>query len=153
MAHKLTADDAREALSGHVRERAELARRRYGPRIDMAALERILDDREIVRYPVALRFDAEPLEPGEFAFAAQRGTHPSEGFDLFVHPHFRERVDVLPLLVAYHLVCVNYGDIVTHEQAECFGATLLGIDVDEYYERLCALADEIAPADPSAPES
>lgn len=144
MGRKLTADDARLALNGHVCERAALARRRYGPHIDVPALMRILEDREIVRYPVTLRFDAAPLQPGEFAFAAQRGARPSEGFDLFVHPHFRDRCDDLPLLIAYHLVCVNYGEIVTHEQAERFGATLLGLDVDEYYRRLCDLADEIS---------
>ena len=42
----------------------------------------------------------------------------------------------VPLLVAYHLVRVNYGEIAGPEAAEVFGATLCGMDVDDYYAAL-----------------
>jgi hypothetical protein len=60
-----------------------------------------------------------------------------------VHPHYEHHTDVLPLLITYHLVSVNYGDIATHEEAELYGATLLGLPVEEYYRRLCELADAV----------
>jgi hypothetical protein len=41
---------------------------------------------------------------------------------------------------------VNYGEIVSHEEAELFGATLLGMDVEEYYRALCDLADGVPPS-------
>ena len=122
-------------------EKAALARARYGPLIDYCAVLRLLDDRDIVRFPTAVRFEAAPLQAGEFAWAAPAGGRPAEGFILYVHPKFQGREDVLPLLIAYHLASVNYGDLATHHEAELFGAGLLGLAVDDYYETLCALAD------------
>ena len=45
---------------------------------------------------------------------------------------------------------INYGDIATHEEAELFGATLLGLDQEHYYATLCKLADSL-PAAASCP--
>ena len=146
---KPTVADGQRALLEHAAGRAWLARQRYGPEIDAAAMERILQDREIVRHPVEVCFDADPLEPGEFAYAAPLGERPHEGFRLFVHPHFEHRPEAWPLLIAYHLVRVNYGSVATCEQAEAFGATLLGMTRDAYYEKLCGLADEIAAPPPA----
>lgn len=146
MARKLTEEDGRRALRDHVAERARIVHEKYGGAIDEEALKRLLDDPEVVRYPTSIEFDAGPLEPGEFAYVAPRGERPSDGFCVYVHPYFRGRGDVLPLLVVYQLVRVNYGEIATHEEAELFGATLLGKDVDEYYQTLCGLADELAAA-------
>ena len=143
MAYRLTEQDGRQSLHDHVVEKAAAARRKYGESLDYDAMLRLLADREVVRYPVAIRFDAEPLQPGEFAYAQPLGDRPSDGFCLCFHPCFQDRVDVLPLLMAYHLVRVNYGEIATYEEAELFGATLLGLDVDVYYETLCALVDSI----------
>lgn len=140
---KLTADDARVALRDHVRERARAARTRYGERIGLDEVLALLEDREFVRYPTDVAFDSSLLEPGEFAWAQQLGESPSSGFRIVVHESFRDRADVLPLLIAYHLVRVNYGDIATHEEAEHFGATLLGMDADVYYGRLCEFADSL----------
>ena len=140
---RVTAEDGLRALRDHVVETAQRARQRYGGRIDDAAMRRMLSDERVVRYPVELRFDAQPLEPGEFAYVEPIGTHPAQGFVLYVHPRFRDRPDLLPLLIAYHLVRVNYGNVATYEEAELFGSTLLGLDRDAYYERLCDAADEI----------
>ncbi len=145
-----TVADGQRALRAHAAGRAELARQRYGPVIDYPAMLKIIEDRAIVRHPVEIRFDAAPLEPGEFACAAPRGEQAHEGFRLFVHPRFRARPEALPLLIAYHLVRVNYGAVATCEHAEVFGATLLGMTRNEYYEKLCALADEIPVEQPAS---
>jgi hypothetical protein len=39
---------------------------------------------------------------------------------------------------------VNYGPFASPDDAETFGAAALGLDKDEYYARLCELADQIA---------
>jgi hypothetical protein len=137
--------DGRMALSGHVADKATAARLRYGQSIDSEAIARMLADREVVRYPAAVVFDEAPLEPGEFAYARPFGDHPAEGFQLVVHPCFRDRPETWPLLIAYHIPTINYGDIATSEDCELYGATLLGMDRDEYYRRLCTLADEVPP--------
>ena len=86
--HKPTVRDGAVALQDHLASVAATARERYGPRFDGAAIQRMLEDREIVRYPIAIVFDDQPLHPGEFAFAESRGCGPGEGFTLYVHPHF-----------------------------------------------------------------
>lgn len=143
MARHLTERDGRVALSDHVLERARKARERYGPFIDDAKIMRILDDREIVRYPVGVRFDSTPLQSGEFAYAMPLGEHPRDGFCLFIHSSFVEQRDLWPALIAYHIPPINYGDIADAEDCELFGATLLGLDVNAYYMLLCEVADSI----------
>ncbi|USN99628.1 MAG: hypothetical protein H6810_02900 [Phycisphaeraceae bacterium] len=144
--HTPTEKDGQLALRDHIVARALGARDRHGPVIDAESIMRLLDDRAAVRYPVGVRFDAGPLEPGEFAWAMPLGERPSDGFCLFIHPHFERRPEAWPLLIAYHLPSVNYGEIVTADEAELFAVTLLGMDIDVYYHALCALADEIAGA-------
>ena len=147
MARKLTEGDARVALQDHLGEKAMNARLTHGMYIDAETIVKMLDDRTVVRYPVGIRFDDEPLEPGEFAMPVQLGELPSAGFCLFIHPYFEQQPDAWPLLIAYHIPSINYGDIVSHEDAEHFGATLVGLEKDTYYEALCELADSI----PGAP--
>lgn len=137
-------EDGRRALRDHAVERAKLARERYGPEIRLAELQRILADREIVRYPTQLEFDGAALERGEFAHLEPRGRLPSEGFRLAVHPRLRGDEDAIVLAASYHLVRVNYGDAANRVEAELFGAALCGLDVDRYYERLVILVDELA---------
>lgn len=139
----LTEANGYEALQGHVCDKALAARAKYGPNIDWPTMLRILNDAEFVRFPTGVRFDDEALLNGEFAYAAALGKRPSDGFCLFVHPCFEGRDDVLPLLVAYHVPAINYLDIATSRESELFGATLLGLRVEDYYERLCDLADSM----------
>ena len=143
MSQRLTENDARIALKDHLGEKAMNTRLTRGMYIDAEAIVEMLDDRSFVRYPVGVRFDAEPLEPGEFAMPVPLGDHPSKGFCLFIHPCFEQQPDAWPLLIAYHVPSINYGEIVSHDDAEHFGATLLGLEADIYYEALCELADSL----------
>ncbi|MDF1798417.1 MAG: hypothetical protein P1V81_04520 [Planctomycetota bacterium] len=139
-------DEGYEALREHIVERALLCRERYGLTIDWPTLERILEDREFVRFPVRLRFADEPLLPGEFANPSPVG----DGFELCIRPCFQGDQAALVPLVLYHLPTVNYLDLATHVEAELFGATLLGIEVEQYYARVCELADRM-PAEARRP--
>lgn len=138
-----SAADGRQALRDHVLAKALEAREKYKGRIDRAAMFRLLEDRSVVRYPVGVRFDAEPLLPGEFACLEALGKHPSEGFCLFVHPLFEPVDELLPLLIAYYIPTVNYGDVATHIEAELFGSALLGFDREEYYRLVCSASDTV----------
>lgn len=143
LAASLTPEEGYRALRDHLLDKAHLARARHGPVIDEGAMLRILVDPEVVRFPTVVVYDADPLQPGEFAWPRPRGEKPSDGYELVIHSHFQGRPDVMPLLAAYHIVAINYLDLATHEEAELFGATLLGLDVDDYYARLCRLCDEL----------
>lgn len=143
MAQQLTAEDGKEALRDHLERKAIEARLKHGFYIDADAIVRMLSDRDIVRYPVGIRFDAQSLDAGEFAWAAPIGEHPSDGFCLFMHPWFEDQPDAWPLLIAYHIPSINYGEIVGSDDAEVFGAALLGLDCETYYQALCELCDSI----------
>lgn len=136
-------EHARQSLRDHVLMKAIEARARCGGGVDRAGLEALLVDRSQVRYPVGIRFDAEPLRDGEFACLEALGERPEEGFCLFVHPMFESDDDLLPLLVAYYIPSVNYGSVATEVEAEIYGSALNGLDREAYYRRLCSAADRV----------
>lgn len=143
MAIQLTAEDARKSLNAHVAAKGEELRAKYGPRIGWSELLRILEDRSCVRYPCEIVFDAGPLKPGEFALPVMKGDRPADGFKMFVHPFFLTQLDSVPYLVLYQLVVVNYGGFASPDDAETFGANALGLPKDDYFNALCALADQV----------
>jgi hypothetical protein len=142
-------EDARVSLAAHVAEKGEEIRRKFGPSIGWSQLERIVGDRECVRYPCEIAFDAGPLEPGECAYPEPLGERPEDGFRLCVHPHFSTDPARVPLLALYQVVSINYGAFASPGDAEVFGAAALGIPREEYYAALCAMADEISTGDPA----
>jgi len=141
---KLTLDDARQSLAGHVAARGAEIRKKYGPAIGWSQLQAILADRECVRYPCELAFDAEPLHPDECAYPVPIGELPEDGFRLCIHPYFSIEPARVPLLALYQIVSINYGAFASPNDAEVFGAAVLGITQEEYYDALCAMADEIS---------
>lgn len=143
MAIQLTADDVRQSLSAHVTSKGAELHLKYGPHIGWTELKKVLRDRAFVRYPCELSFDSTPLLPGEFACPIQHGDLPEEGFTIAIHPQFALRLDLVPALVFYQLVALNYGDFASAEDAELFGSSALGMDREEYYQRICSCADEL----------
>jgi hypothetical protein len=139
-----TLDDARRSLADHAADRGTALRAKYGPVIGWSKLQAILRDRDFVRYPCEIAFEAGPLQPDEIAFPEPLGVKPEDGFRLCVHPYFSVDPDRVVLIALYQLAAVNYGAFAAPEDAEAFGAAALGVPREEYYEALCALADEIS---------
>ena len=92
MGQKLTLDDAQNALSGHLIEKAAMIQDKYGPDIDYNTLLDILSDEEVVRYPVRLEFNSEVLEQGMFAKAQPVSENPSDEYVIFVHKYFQNQL-------------------------------------------------------------
>ena len=153
MPKQLTAEDARQSLRDHVATKGAEVRAKFGPQLGCAELNRLLEDRKFVRYPCTIAFDATPLLPEEFAYPKPLGQRPDDGFRICIHPHFETDLDAVPALVLYQLVAVNYGDFASPEDAEAFGAAALGLTREEYYQRLCQLADRVSPATAGAGNS
>jgi hypothetical protein len=145
MPTQLTADDFKQSLGSHAASRAQDIRAKYGPEIGWNELQLILQDRTAARYPCQIVFDAGHLLEGEFAFPEPKSDRPEDGFNIYIHPHFSNRLDLVPSLVLYQLVAVNYGPFASPDDAEAFGAGVLGISRDDYYAQLCQCADEITP--------
>jgi hypothetical protein len=143
MATQLTAEDARQSLSAHVASKGAEINQKYGPHIGWNELKRVLQDRVFTRYPCEVSFDSTPLLPGEFACPVQHGETPEEGFTIAIHPQFALRLELVPALVFYQLVAVNYGDFASAEDAEMFGSSAVGMDREDYYQLICNCADEL----------
>lgn len=144
MATQLTAADARQSLNSHMAAKGAEIREKYGPTIGWNELLQILNDRACVRYPCEIVFDAGPLQAGEFAHPVARGNRPEDGFFMHVHPYFATQPERVPCLALYQLVLVNYGEFASADDAETFGASVLGFSRDDYYAVLCQMADAIA---------
>src|SRR5690349_13295062 len=126
----------RQALSAQVAAEGSRVHARYGPSIGWQQLLALLQDRDCVRFPCDLLFDAAPLLPGEFAHAVAKGLKPEEGHVIYVHPLFEHQLEQVPYLVLHQVVLVNYGDRVSADDAETFGALALGLSRDEYFNVL-----------------
>jgi hypothetical protein len=154
MATTLTAHDAKQSLNAHVAAKGAEIFAKYGPVIGWTELQAILKDRTCVRYPCSLVFDSARLNPGEFAYPEPKGDMPEEGFTLYLHPVYMTQLARVPHLALYQLVTVNYGEFASAEDAETFASCALGLPREEYYQTLCALADELgAGIDPGSGHS
>jgi hypothetical protein len=148
MSERPTAEHGVRSLREHVFAKAREARARVGlpegatPTFE--AIRGLLEERTVVRYPLGIRFDASPLRRGEFACLEPLGSHPSDGFCLFIHPMFETVEELLPLLVAYYVPSVDYGDAATHVEAELYGSTLCAVEREEYYRLLRSATDSVA---------
>src|SRR5215471_1937750 len=143
MATQLTANDAKQSLNAHVAAKGAEIFDKYGPNIGWKELLKILEDRDCVRYPCEVVFDATSLGPGEFAHPVPQNENPENGFTMAVHPLFMTQLEYVPYLVLYQLVLVNYGEFASPDDAETFGSCALGLNKDDYYHTVCKLADEL----------
>ena len=148
MAIQLTADDAKQSLTGHVETKGIEIYHKYGPTLGWSDLPRLLEDRVYVRYPCEIVFDSTPLLPGEFAQPVPKTERPEDGFTMYVHPLYMTQLDQVPALVLYQLVALNYGGFASSDDAESFGAAALGLTRDEYYDRICELAGQLGELGP-----
>lgn len=133
----------RSAVSQHATAKADEIRGRYGPDIDYPTVLRMLADRRCIRYPVEIRFVAHGIEPGMFGKTELASKDPADGYVISLHHSFEGRHDLLPALILYQSVLVNYGDLATAVDAELFGSGVLGMDRDAYYERIVALTNSL----------
>lgn len=140
----LTVEDGKKALLHHAVEKALALEAKYGHFIDYEMILKILQDKDFVRYPTRLEFNSQPIDKGFFAVVdAVSDEDPSQGYVIYIHEHFKNRLGDVPAIVLYQLVAINYGVIATNEEAEIFGATALGLKQDEYYQLMCSLADQV----------
>ena len=143
MEKKLTVEDAKQSLTAHAADKGAQVREKFGPDIGWTELQALLEERSLVRYPCTIVFDTAGLQPGEMAHPEPMGANPEDGFKIFVHPVLMTRLSEVPAVVLYQLVLVNYGEFASADDGEVFGAQALGISVEEYYDKLCEIADSL----------
>jgi hypothetical protein len=143
--------DSRLSLNAHAAAKGEEVRAKYGSDLGWNELQQVLEDRDCVRYPTQIVFDAEPLLPGELAHPVAKGAHPEDGFTMCVHPCLATQFRRVVYAVLYQLVLVNYGGFASADDAEIFGASALGLSRDAYYQALCEMADELSGTESAPP--
>lgn len=129
------------SLLDHVVAQAEVARSKYGPFVK-GQLEALLNDPACVRHPVRLVFEFGEMAMHQFGQPDLDWRNPEhDGRVLYLRPMLRDRPDLVLLAVAYLLPLVNYGEVVTDELCVRHGAALLGLMPEEFYARICQLAE------------
>ena len=143
MARPIKARKSQQSLVSQAAAAGAQIHQRYGAAANWPALHEILLDRTHTPYPCEVRFDANPLLPGEFAHSLANGLNPEAGFTIYIHPVFQSQPERLPYLVFYQLALVHLGQDASPEAAETFGAHALGLTNDDYYHALCDLSDQL----------
>jgi len=130
-----------ESLRAHLQAQAVVAHQKHGP-VTVEKLDALLHDPDCLRHPVRLVFEFGEMAMHQFAQPDIDWRNPDQdGRVIYVRPLLRDRPDLLPLAIAYMIPLVNYGEIISDEHCILYGATLLGMMEEEYYARLCAMAD------------
>ena len=131
----------RLSLRDHLVAQAVVAHRKHfnAGALNLASL---LADPDAVRFPVRLVFEIGEMAAHQFAQPDidWRDTS-NDGRAIYLRPSLKERSDLIPLAVVYMIPAINYGEIVSDDECIAYGATLLGLTTEEYYWKLCALAD------------
>lgn len=129
------------ALREHLHAQAVVAHAKYAP-LTFEKLPRFLLDPDCLRYPVRLAFEFGEMAAHQFAEPGLDFRDPTgQGRVLYVRPCLRQRPDDVVAAVAYMVPVINYGPVIRDEHCLLYGATLLGLTEEEYYQRLCELAD------------
>jgi hypothetical protein len=125
----------------HLRHQAAESRARHEG-LRPGNLESFLADRDCVRYPTRLALELGDMNPHQFAQPDRdyRSDDP-EARILYLRPVLGKRPDLIALAVSYMIPVLNYGAIITDEHCIEYGSTLMGLDSETYYKRVCDLAD------------
>ena len=130
-----------DSLRDHILAQAVVAHQKHGL-LTFAKLESLLTDPECVRHPTRLVFEFGEMAMHQFAQPDfDWRNQEQDGRVLYLRPLLRDRPDLVVLAVAYLIPLINYGEIITDEHCLRYGAALLGLMEDEYYQKICALSD------------
>lgn len=135
-----------DSLHDHLQAQAVVAHQKYAPLV-ADKLDALLHDPECLRHPVRLVFEFGEMAMHQFAQPdIDWRNQEQDGRVLYLRPLLRNRPDLVVLAVSYMIPVINYTDIVTDEHCLGYGAALLGLTKEEYYQRLCMLADSVGAA-------
>lgn len=130
-----------QSLVNHLVAQAVVAHVKYGE-LTMESIERLLQDPECTRYPTRIVFEFGEMAMHQFGQVEPDWREPEkDGRVIYLRPALRERPDYVAIAVAYLLPTVNYGEVVGDEHCLRYGAALFGELEDEFYRKVCAMAD------------
>lgn len=130
-----------DSLMDHLKHQATEARGRHGG-LRSSNLETFLNDRDCVRYPTRLVLEFGEMGPHQFAQPDRDyRSNQLEARVIYLRPILGQRPDLIALAVSYMIPVVNYGQIINDEHCIEYGAALMGLSTNDYYNCICELAD------------
>jgi hypothetical protein len=136
-------DEVQALLDRHADAVAARAVAKLGGPLTPENLEQFLGDQDCLRCPTRIAYSSEGLEPHQFAEPIMSAENGVRHCALHVHPRYADQAEALPYFVAYMAAAINYGGAASAELCERYGAALLGLTVDVFYERVCAFAGDL----------
>ncbi|NUM53964.1 MAG: hypothetical protein HUU46_10005 [Candidatus Hydrogenedentes bacterium] len=136
-------DDLHASLLRHAQDAAARAIAKLGGPLSTANVARFLVDADCLKLYTKIVYDASALEPHQFAQPVFEGGAAHRSCRLDVHPHFADRPECLPFIVAYMAGAINYGNAVTLDLCEAYGAALMRMSREDFYAAVCRVADEL----------
>ncbi len=142
-----------DSLTNRLREQAGEARLKHGG-LRPGNFETFLADRDCVRFPTRLVLEYGEMGLHQFA-QPEPDVRQSGGIMLYLRPALGQRPDLLALAVSYMIPVINYGNLAGDGHCLAYGAVLMDLDPEIYYERICGLAgfvgaEELPADDPDA---
>ncbi len=132
-----------DSLRDHLLAQAVVAHQKHRG-LSFDTLDTLLTDPECLRYPTRLVFEFGEMAMHQFAQPdIDYRNQEQDGRVLYVRPILREHPDLAVLAVAYMIPVINYGKTVSDEHCLLYGAALLGMMVEEFYQQICLLADVV----------
>ncbi len=136
-------DDLHETLLRHAHEAAARSGAKLGGPLSVENIDAFLVDSDCLKYSVRIVYDDARLEPHQFAQPVFAGSAADRRCELHVHPHYANHPECLPFIVAYMAGAINYGDAVTMDLCEIYGAALMQMPREEFYRAVCQMADQL----------
>ena len=142
---KLTPEEleklGQDSLREHLLAQAVVAHQKYAP-ITFLTLDALLHDSDCLRFPVRLIYEFGEMAMHQFAQPDRDWRNTDQnGRALYLRPMLREHPEKVVYAVAYMIPLINYDTIISDEHCLAYGATLMGMMEDEFYRKICELAD------------
>ena len=136
-----SAKEMTKLLWAHADTAAERALGLLGGPLSSNNLSRFLAEEGCLRYPTDITYTNECLEEHQFANPIFYAGESGQRCMLHIHPRYQDYPEAIPYLVAYMAASINYGDSADSDLCEHLGAMLVKQDREEFYTRVCQLAD------------
>jgi hypothetical protein len=128
-------------LAEHARLRVDDAHARLGGPLCAANMEQFLGDSACLRWKTRVVFDDAPLEAHQFAHPVVSGPPENRECTLYVRPIYARYPESLPYFAAYFAAVINYGIAAGPELCEMYGAGLMALSREAFYDAICRWAD------------
>lgn len=128
-------------LHEHVVKSAGKASEKLGGPLCADNLDLFLSDPDCLRVPTKLVFDGFGVDMHQFAnpeFVLVDGLRQCI---LHIRPHYADLTESHPYIVAYMTAAINYGTGATAALCETYGAIVMQMQEDAFYEAVCRIAD------------